>query len=117
VKRVFKNDDACKAEVTDLAAYGKKFNPFHLVDREPPGGKLSGSPTLQRIPTIRCPRSPHSSTRFFEVAPHHTALLKNLSANLDNTLIPNSQIAGGPEREVEDAATNVWSTVRNANNH
>ena len=55
VKRVFKNDDACKAEVTDLAAYGKKFNPFHLVDREPPGGKLSGSPTLQRIPTIPVP--------------------------------------------------------------
>jgi hypothetical protein len=45
------------------------------------------------------------------------APLKNLSANLDNTLIPNSQIARGPEREVEDAATNVWSTVRNANNH
>ena len=44
-------------------------------------------------------------------------LLKHLSANLDNTLIPNSQIARGPERKVEDAVTNVWSAVCNANNH
>jgi hypothetical protein len=46
-----------------------------------------------------------------------TNRLKHLSANLDNTLIPNPQIARGPEREVEDAVTNVWSAVCNANNH
>jgi hypothetical protein len=44
-------------------------------------------------------------------------MLKHLSANLDNTLIPNSQFARGPERKVEDAVTNVWSAVCNANNH
>jgi hypothetical protein len=44
-------------------------------------------------------------------------MLEHLSANLDNTLIPNSQIARGPERKVEDAVTNVWSAVCNANNH
>ena len=50
-------------------------------------------------------------------APFLTNMLKHLSANLDNTLIPNSQIARGPEREVENAVTNVWSAVCNANNH
>ena len=50
-------------------------------------------------------------------APFLTNILKHLSANLDNTLIPNSQIARGPERKVEDAVTNVWSAVCNANNH
>jgi hypothetical protein len=30
--------DACRPAVTDLAAYGKKFNPFRLVDRGPPDG-------------------------------------------------------------------------------
>jgi hypothetical protein len=50
-------------------------------------------------------------------APFLTNMLKHLSANRDNTLIPNSQIARGPEREVEDAVTNVWSAVCNANNH
>jgi hypothetical protein len=39
IEMFFGIDDACKAEVTDLAAYGKKFNPFRLVHREPPGGQ------------------------------------------------------------------------------
>jgi hypothetical protein len=39
IEMFFGIDDACKVEVMDLAAYGKKFNPFRLVHREPPGGQ------------------------------------------------------------------------------
>jgi hypothetical protein len=39
IEMFFGIDYACRAEVTDLAAYGKKFNPFRLVHREPPGGQ------------------------------------------------------------------------------